>query len=409
MPAIAHAVHALLLVPAAMGMTPMAQRTYTASAMSRAFSPAVDKRALASMSTMQRTGNVLVLDSADDYLSGRDIFQQLYSYGNWAKLACVTASERQAKKLLLSREARYSGLIDALQFIEAADVGSAGDALQGYDTWMVLNADESKLPAQIEAAKAAGVRRMLICVSVGSGSSSLADVAALEERLRAAGIVYTIIRTGELSNDVVGQPMRIDTIDTPSCAELSRSDAFRVCMEALTIEAAENKAFALCPGDSDETKSVFKEMRFAGANRRQEVVALIKGAVGMRQEELAKATAKAEAIKKGDVKPEVDPAVAKAKAEEDVQKAFERASERAKRVAEEEKAKEALLEEKRKERQKTQDAIDARIAEKKREGGGGGDDDDDAGPKGKKDDGKGGDDKDGGDGSKPDEPPLATL
>jgi len=269
---------------------------------------------------------------------------------------------------------------------------------------MLLNADGAQLPNQIRAARDAGVRRILVTISLGGASDTLNDVQGLQRLLEESGITYTVIRTGELSNDVLGAPMRIDSVDTPSCAELSRDDAFRVAMEALTIPAANNKMFSLCPAEEDETKSVYREMRFAGADRRQEVVALIKGAVEKRQMELKEKTEKEQAVAAGKVEPEGDPEVAKAKEADDVQAAFQRAAERAKRVAEEEAEKERLLEEKRKERAKTQDAIDERIKAKKREQGDG--DDDEEGGDGK--DGDGGDGSDG-ESKKPDEPPLATL
>eukprot|EP00307_Rebecca_sp_RCC1486_P006686 CAMPEP_0119425936 /NCGR_PEP_ID=MMETSP1335-20130426/35350_1 /TAXON_ID=259385 /ORGANISM="Chrysoculter rhomboideus, Strain RCC1486" /LENGTH=430 /DNA_ID=CAMNT_0007451515 /DNA_START=43 /DNA_END=1332 /DNA_ORIENTATION=- len=362
-----------------------------------------------SSGTPARAGNVLVLDMTDNYYASRDIFQQLYSFGNWAKIACVTSSTTQAKKMLLSREARYSGLIDVIEIIEAPDVaapgGDAGEQLAQYDTWLLLNADESKLAAHVSAAKASGVRRLLVTISTGASGGALPDAAGLERMLTESGMAYTVIRTGELSKDVLGSPLRIDAIDTPVCAELSRADAFRVAMEALTIEDAHGKMFSLCPADSDDVSAVFKEMRFAGADRRQEVVALIRGAVEQRssqlKEEQEKAAAKKVAAAAGAPSADVDPAEAAAKSKVDVEAAFQRAQERAKRVAEEEAQRAALLDEKRKERAKTQNAIDAKIAERAAASGGG--DKEGAGPKpsDEGDDGEdapGGDDSSGGDG-----------
>jgi hypothetical protein len=69
----------------------------------------------------------------------------------------------------------------------------------------------------------------------------------------------------------------ISDISAPQVETLSRTDAFRVAIEALTIEAAAGKLFSLSPaGTSDRTSAVYKEMRYAGADRRQEVMALIK-------------------------------------------------------------------------------------------------------------------------------------
>lgn len=374
----------LALVERARGAAPLrgCQRSaFARVAAGAAIARAGPLRAAPAMMSSQapaRTGNVLVLDMTDNYYNSRDIFQQLFSFGNWAKIACVTTSTKQAKKMLLSREARYSGLIDVLEIIETPDVaGAAGETstqLAQYDTWLVLNADEAKLGGQISAAKAAGVQRLLLTVCASGGA--LSDATALERQLTESGIAYTVIRTGELSKDILGSPLRIDSIDTPTCAELSRADAFRVAMEALTISEAHGKMFSLCPADSDDVSAVFKEMRFAGADRRQEVVALIKGAVEERSAQLKEASASAAAAKAaadaGTPDPDYNPAEAAAKTKEDVDAAFKRAQERAVRVAEEQAQRELLLDEKRKERAKTQDAIDAKIAERAAESAGGG-------------------------------------
>mmetsp|Transcript_15786 Transcript_15786/g.42445 ORF Transcript_15786/g.42445 Transcript_15786/m.42445 type:complete len:407 (+) Transcript_15786:53-1273(+) len=403
---------ALFLLPAVLGAAPM-QRVAVRSAMTQSFAPVAVRRGDVVMQSTQiaeRTGNVLVFDVKDDYFASRDIFQQLYSYGNWAKLACVTRSTESAKKMLLSREARYSGLIDALKIIEAPDLSAVGGAQASeYDTWMLLNADEAQLSNHVRAAQDAGVRRLVI--TLNAAGSSLSNPSGMQSILDQSGITYTVIRTGELSKDVpTGAPMRIDSVDTPTCSELSREDAFRVAMEALTIPAAHNKMFSLCPAE-DETVSVFKEMRFAGADRRQEVIALIKGAVEQRLLELKEQTAKEEAMASGKSTSDVTPEEDKAKKEEDVQAAFKRAQERAVRVAEEEAEKERLLDEKRKERAKTMEALEERIAAKQAEQGGGPvAEDSEKSPEAKKsDDDEDEDKKDGDDKDKPDEPPLATL
>lgn len=151
-----------------------------------------------------RSGAVLVFDQTDDYFSSRDVFQQLYTHGNYARIACVSASAVRAKKMMLGREARYSGLIDALEIIEAADVTAPAVAeAAGYGIWVILNAEQSKLGAQLAAAKAAGVTRLLVTFS----ADGVSDAAALEATLAASGLRYTAMRTGELSKQIEGSAL----------------------------------------------------------------------------------------------------------------------------------------------------------------------------------------------------------
>jgi hypothetical protein len=60
--------------------------------------------------------------------------------------------------MLLSRQARYSGLIDSLDFCE----GEIGEAFADASQWVALNIDEETIFAQISAAKASGIQRALL-------------------------------------------------------------------------------------------------------------------------------------------------------------------------------------------------------------------------------------------------------
>ncbi|KAG8460061.1 hypothetical protein KFE25_014206 [Diacronema lutheri] len=378
------AAHALL--PALGALAAPAQRTCAPSAVSRAYSPATLRRAAATMSTtgVARSGAVLVFDQTDDYFSSRDVFQQLYTHGNYARIACVSASAVRAKKMMLGREARYSGLIDALEIIEAADVTAPAVAeAAGYGIWVILNAEQSKLGAQLAAAKAAGVTRLLVTFS----ADGVSDAAALEATLAASGLRYTAMRTGELSKQIEGSALRIAALDAPTPAGISRTDAFRVAVEALTIDGAVGKLFALLPADKTQTSAVFREMRFAGVDRRQEVVALLSGTVDSRAIELEAEEAKKREAAEAKAKAMPSDKSLPASSQEEIEAAFARTRARAKFLAEEEAARQAAIEEKRAERMKTQSMIDARIAEvaKAKAGGGGGaremtDDEDPRGP-----------------------------
>lgn len=192
---------------------------------------------------VQRKGAVLVFDAADDYFNSRDIFQQLYSYAAWAKIGCVTQSSKTAKKMLLSREARYSGLIDALDIIETPSLAEAdGALLVGYDTWVVVNAQAADLPATIAAAKREQVVRILLTVE------GAFDAAALEGALVGSGIAYTVIRTGALSKDVGGSPL----VGPPPPLERARPRARRAPPSPASSAPAAVSAGARSGGHASE-------------------------------------------------------------------------------------------------------------------------------------------------------------
>ena len=71
-------------------------------------------------------------DGSDSIYGSRTIFQQLYDFGNFASIIACTESTANAKKMLMSRASRYSGLNDVLGFRE----GAPEDTFDGADTWL---------------------------------------------------------------------------------------------------------------------------------------------------------------------------------------------------------------------------------------------------------------------------------
>ena len=61
-----------------------------------------------------RKGSVFVTDSSGSFYESREMFNTLYDFGGFASLTASSASTAEAKKMLISRKARYSGLLDAL-------------------------------------------------------------------------------------------------------------------------------------------------------------------------------------------------------------------------------------------------------------------------------------------------------
>jgi len=227
-----------------------------------------------------RTGSIVITNGADSFYQSRAAFQTLYDFGGFASIRASTADVLEAKKSLLSRTARYSGLVDALDLHDAAD--GLATAFEGCSTWLALHADEAKLGAQIEAAAAAGVSRAFILFSADGPTVFPSDGAALEARLASAGISYTIMRTGSMRGDagtssVGGVGLVLGELDVPVCEDVPQEDVYRVLTEALSLSEADGLAFSLCP--SDETLPRLKELRRCGYERRDEVRLLLTGAL----------------------------------------------------------------------------------------------------------------------------------
>jgi len=138
---------------------------------------AVPRRAFALMGQ-----KIVVTDDAEKtFYNSRGLFQLLHDYGDFDEVTALSSSVSNAKKMLLSRQARYSGLVDVLKFSE----GELAEAMAGADIWLAVNADEAKLASQIAAAKAAGVKRVFVHVS--PDGAALGDAKAVESALAASG------------------------------------------------------------------------------------------------------------------------------------------------------------------------------------------------------------------------------
>jgi len=217
---------------------------------------------------------VVVTDGTGSFYTSRAVFQMLHDFGRYSSIIASSPSVPDAKKMLSSRNARYSGLVDVLSYSDAA----FGDAAAGADMWLCVNADEASLVEQISAAAAAGVRRAFVLLSASGPTTALVDAEAVTSALEASGMAYTIMRTGSLALDRASEGgLKLDEVDVPVCEDVPREELFRFVTEALTLPAAEGRSFSLCP--TEATTGQLKEMRFAGYERRDEVDALLQGFV----------------------------------------------------------------------------------------------------------------------------------
>jgi len=276
--------------------------------------------------------SVVVTDGTDSFYGSRTLFQFLHDFGEFDKITAFGPSVVDAKKMLLSRQARYSGLVDVLEFAE----GEHGE-LSGASTWVAVNGDPSQLPGQIKAAEGAGVKRALIHVVAD------AETAGVVSSLEASSLTYTLMRTGELTKAGEGGGLILEEVDHPTCESVPIDDVFRFITEALTMDEASGRSFALCPA-TDATQ--LRKMRMAGCSRREEVAALLKGQIKLESDVIEASPEEVAA------KTEEDEKTAKeleAKREEELKELLARAKQRGienqKRMAEEEAEKKKKREE----------------------------------------------------------------
>ena len=145
-----------------------------------------------------------------------------------------------------------------------------------------------------QAAKIAGVKRVLLLFTADGPEATPSDISALKSSLESSGLVFSVVRTGKLVSKGTGGGLLCGEV-ADECADVPKEDIFRFVTEALTLEAAETRLVSLLP-TADDTQ--FREMRRAGCDRREEAEALLKGVIKEKSADEVAAEEEAAAAKK---------------------------------------------------------------------------------------------------------------
>jgi len=202
------------------------------------------------------------------------------------KIVAFCDDAKFAKKRLISRSSRYSGLLDKLDFIQAEEAGSLPtvEQLEGVGSWVVYaNAfgdDSVDTVKKIAAlAKSASVQNVAILISdaqeiteASSASDSLTAFEGFEGK-------YTVVAVGAISETPEGlKPYGIAEFGTDQGvlmgnATYSRDESLRIVAECLGLDSACNKAMVfteVTDVNATEAKLV-KGLREGGYTRPQEI------------------------------------------------------------------------------------------------------------------------------------------
>lgn len=215
-----------------------------------------------------------------------DLLNHEDSAFEFTKIVAFVDDMKFAKKRLLSRSARYSGLLDKLDFKEATAPGALPVAadLEGVKSWVAcLEAGVSTF-ADIEAiaglAKgAASVENVAILVT---GATEL-DIAASKQALEALqgddSLAYTLVAVGTLDEKQEGSTayrtydFGTEEAVLPENAVFGRDESLRMVTEMLQLECGKNKAlcFREVYNQNITEAKLIRGLREAGYARPQEI------------------------------------------------------------------------------------------------------------------------------------------
>lgn len=247
--------------------------------------------------TILVSGAVNIKERTDQFLF--DLLNHQDSAFEFEKITAFVDDKAFAKKRLLSRSARYTGLLDKLQFIQAETPGAlpTAEQLPGVKTWLAVLGEGTTSVADAKAdmlaqcheiaatAAAAGPDLETICVLLtGANELEAAACQAAVDAVQGTGKTYTVLAVGKLEEHPEGQAayhygtFGNDTAVLPAKAIFSRQEAYRMVTELLQLECGVNQAltFAEVYNVNVTEAKLIKGLREAGYARPQEIDHMIR-------------------------------------------------------------------------------------------------------------------------------------
>jgi hypothetical protein len=119
----------------------------------------------------------------------------------WSSVMLATDDAAAAKKKFLSRTARYSGLLNVLDFatLDLEDGENLSEVLTDANSWIAFNVTQSAIPFLSKAALSAGIKRVIFTTELPPSrinETVIPEFDAAVLAFEAAGAAFTGIRHG---------------------------------------------------------------------------------------------------------------------------------------------------------------------------------------------------------------------
>lgn len=199
-------------------------------------------------------------------------------------LASTNSAEKQ--KRFLSRTARYSGLLNILEFPEA-DINVPANLtslLSGANAWLAFNVERAHVESYADAALQSNVQRVIFTTAVdpaqaSEGAHNLPEFEAAIAKFSAQGKAFTGIRHGTvLPGDENNNYEIVNATQPLACPTVHRGVLGRVATELLRISVSHNDQCGLSGSDSF-TDAYLSILRSSGLTRKDEVLKIYTGGI----------------------------------------------------------------------------------------------------------------------------------
>ena len=240
--------------------------------------------------TVMVSGLVKSKERTDQFIF--DLLNNEESAFAFRKIVAFVDDVKFAKKRLLSRSARYTGLLDKLDFVEASSAGSlpSAEQLDGVKSWVAFLEDGDLLQQVKSIAALAKDASSIENVSILLTNAYALDATSSESAVQAlkdCGKEYTLVAVGKLEDHAEGKiPYQFKDFGTsdgvlPADAIFSRDEAMRMITETLQLNSGVGKALTFTEVyDVNATEAkLIKGLREAGYARPQEIDHMLRDGV----------------------------------------------------------------------------------------------------------------------------------
>lgn len=223
------------------------------------------------------------------------------------KLVAHCADDKMAKKRLMSRSARYSGLLDVLTFVQSdSNLPSASD-LEGVNSWICkIPADVTTVQSVGILASGAAVPNLILLVE---GVTTPEDAQKMHDALAAnTKTDFTLLNYAAMVDGPEGEiPFKFGNATDASLIEgsvINKDELMRLMAVSLSLDKTRGRSLNVKNVASDDSGAIWlRALRQKGFSRPQEVDALIGGYVDVPYYERARdAQIKFKGLREGSVK-----------------------------------------------------------------------------------------------------------
>jgi hypothetical protein len=210
----------------------------------------------------------------DPARSDQNVLDLLHAQNVWGAIVSFSDDMVANKKRLVSRSARYSGLLGVLRFgeLNSADVATSLEDNE-VQAWLAFDVAPNEVGATLAAAVKAKTVERVVVASTGPVPDDQLKAVEGED------IDWSVVSfdVAALADDLPeGGPLAIDRDSQDLASAISRDDACRVVAEAFVLEPATKKRFVVSNG-GEVSAAYLRSLREQGFSRRAELGKLIQG------------------------------------------------------------------------------------------------------------------------------------